>query len=252
MSLRVIIEQPALPRYRVPVYRELARRQSLDIQVRFGAGAKVPNVEPDGFEATAVPSRYIAVGRREAVWNSSCWQNAGSRSTDVLMLTWNLHHLNLVPALLRAKANGIPTILWGHGYSKRDAVWRRLVREGAARLATALLFYNHQCRDRFLAKGWPAERLHVALNTIDQDPIQRARTLWLSQPERLLGFQVEHNLVDSPVILFVSRLEPENRVDLLLQASAALRREHPRLKTVIIGDGPELPRLSRLTRVSWH
>jgi glycosyltransferase involved in cell wall biosynthesis len=39
--------------------------------------------------------------------------------------------------------------------------------------------------------------------------------------------------------LFLSRLQPENRTDLLIRATAALAREIPGLKTVIIGNGAE-------------
>jgi glycosyltransferase involved in cell wall biosynthesis len=51
------------------------------------------------------------------------------------------------------------------------------------------------------------------------------------------------------VILFVSRLHPDNRVDLLIQATAVLARELPNLKTVIIGNGEEeRARLGALAR----
>jgi glycosyltransferase involved in cell wall biosynthesis len=248
VSVRVIIEQPALAQYRVPVFRELARRPGLDLRVHYGANGKVPNAAADGFLATPVRSRYIPFGPREAVWNASCWRTAATRSADVLMLTWNLHHLNLVPALLRARANGIATVLWGHGYSKDDVAWRRLAREQAARLATALLFYNDRAKDGFIAGGWSPERLHVALNTIDQQPVQAARSAWLHEPDRLAAFRSKQGIDGRPVLLFVSRLQPENRVDLLLRASALLRQKHAGLKTVIIGKGPASDMLRRLAR----
>lgn len=50
----------------------------------------------------------------------------------------------------------------------------------------------------------------------------------------------------APVIGLVGGLRPEKRVDVLITAAARLRRELPELVTVIVGDGPERPRLEVL------
>jgi glycosyltransferase involved in cell wall biosynthesis len=182
------------------------------------------------------------MGAHEITWNASPWRSAASGS-HVLLLTWNLNHVNLVPALLRARRNGIPTILWGHGYSKRERGYRWRMRERVARLPTALLFYSEDMRRRYLERGFAPQRLHVAPNALDQTPIQRARAAWLASPDRLAAFRAAHGLA-GPLLLFVSRLKPENRLDLLLEATALLLRHHPQLVTAIIGPGDAA--LSRL------
>jgi glycosyltransferase involved in cell wall biosynthesis len=50
-------------------------------------------------------------------------------------------------------------------------------------------------------------------------------------------------------VLFVSRLHPANRVDMLIQATASLVPQIPGVKTVIVGNGePEKSRLKELAR----
>ena len=246
MTIRVIVEQPSLAKYRLPVFQELARRPGLDFTLCYSKAPTLPNVEPVGFSARFVPSWRTGMGGRRMIWNGSCWANARRGATDVLVLNWNLNHVNLVPALLRARANGIATVLWGHGYSKAEASWRRAGRHGAARLATALLFYNFSTARHFLDQGWPQERVYVALNALDQRPIEAARRAWLSQPERLAAFRREQGIEDGPVILYVSRLKPENRVDLLVRATALLRKRQPKIRTVIVGAGEQLDPLKQL------
>jgi glycosyltransferase involved in cell wall biosynthesis len=246
MTIRVIVEQPSLAKYRLPVFQELARRPDIDFTLCYSKAPTLPNVEPDGFNARFVPSWRGEVGGRRIIWNSSGWNNARAGATDVLILNWNLNHLNLVPTLLRARANGVGTILWGHGYSKSEAGWRRLGRHGAARLATALLFYNHSTARQFIDQGWPKERIYVALNALDQRPVQAARRAWLAHPERLAAFRREQGIEDGPLLLYVSRIKPENRVDLLIRATALLRRRHPKLRTAIVGTGSELDKLKAL------
>lgn len=246
-SIRVRLQQPSLRKYRVPVYRELASRPGLALRVLYGDQIDTGGAEPDGFHGEQVHLRTISLFRRTIMWHSPQWRCAIRADTDVLILSWNLHYASLIPALLRARANNVPTILWGHGYSKQEAGWRAWPREKVAGLATALMFYNHTAANRYIERGWDPQRIFVALNALDQTPIQATRSHWLAHPEELAAFRREHRLDAGPVILFVSRFEPANRVDLLIRATAQLRSQHPTLQTIIIGKGePEETRLKEL------
>jgi glycosyltransferase involved in cell wall biosynthesis len=101
-----------------------------------------------------------------------------------------------------------------------------------------LVFYNHSTAERYISKGIRASKVFVALNTIDQEPIQRAREFWLQDANRLRTFREQHRIAHDHVVLFVSRLEAANRVDLLLRATARLRESLPDLRVLIIGSGP--------------
>src|SRR4051812_47778632 len=111
MSIRVTLQQPALPTYRVPIYRELARRPGLDLHVVYGQVPNLPNVDPDGFRGTFVQQQFINLGSRSAVVHSPQIAFASKAQSDVLILSWDLHQLTLVPALLRARRAGVGTIL---------------------------------------------------------------------------------------------------------------------------------------------
>lgn len=236
--IRLIIQQPSLAQYRVPVFRELAQRPGIDLTVYYGHAVDGPaNVEPDGFAAHLVPQRRLRLGPRTALWHAPAWTSASRRRCDVLLLYWDLHYASLVPALLRAKTAGVPTILWGHGVSKREAGWRRRLRVSVARLATALLFYNHTIRRQYIDLGFDPQRLFVAPNSLDQTPIQHARQHWLDRPDDLRAFQQQHGLTDGRHILFIARLDPGRRLDLLLAAFAQLAPGHPRSKLILIGGG---------------
>jgi glycosyltransferase involved in cell wall biosynthesis len=64
------------------------------------------------------------------------------------------------------------------------------------------------------------------------------------------GRRFHDGAVEDPSVdvVFVGRLAPVKRVDLLLQALDIVRREHPLLKAVIVGDGELREPLARLTR----
>jgi glycosyltransferase involved in cell wall biosynthesis len=245
--IRLIIQQPTLAKYRVPVFQELARREQIALKLVYGSRPDLPNAEADGFDAETAPLHWYQIAGRSIFWHTPQWRYATWRTTDVLLLTWNVRYLSLLPALLRARAQGVPTILWGHGYSKQERAWRATTRSGVARLATALLFYNHSAADRYQEAGWNAKQVFVAPNCLDQQPIDAARRSWLARADQLHQFRVAQRLGDGPVILYVSRLDPTNRLDLLVEATGSLARHYPGLTIVMIGKGDaERRRLERL------
>ncbi len=237
--LWVTVVQPSLAAYRAPVYRELANRPGIDLHVLYASAPRIPNVEPEGFRGTHAPMRRIKLGPRHALWHPAQWHAAGDRQRDAVVLSWDLHYASLIPALLRARRRGVGTVLWGHGYSKTESTFRRRLRERSARLADALLLYNHHGADLYRAAGVDADRVFVALNALDQAPIQAARERWLADPDRLERFRREHGLDAGPRVLFVSRLAPANRLDLLVDAAAQLQDRHPGLQLLIVGNGDE-------------
>src|SRR5262249_23132410 len=161
--------------YRLPVFRALAEVPGMHLKVLYCRDPIVPNSSPTGFNAYRGDRRVLTLGGQELWWSDPQWKSAASPDVDVLVLSWNLHYASLVPALLRAKYHGKPTILWGHGYSKHDNALRRWPRETVANLATAILLYNYSTARHFIDIGYDPKRIFVALNALDQTPIQAAR-----------------------------------------------------------------------------
>lgn len=235
--IRLLLVQPTLAKYRAPVYKELAARPEIDLRVWYGDHYAVPNVEPDGFRAELRPLRAVTILGQEARWHGAQLEAAASTDADAVILSWSSRYLSLGPALRRARRRGLPVILWGHGYSRQETGFSLWARERIARMASALLFYESRSAQAAIDRGWPADRVFVAPNAIDQSPIQAARADWLADPGRLAGFREEHGLQGRRVLLYVSRIQPENRVDLLLDAVDRLRRTRPDVLAVLIGAG---------------
>ncbi len=245
--LRVTVVQPSLAKYRVPVFQELARRPGIELRVAYGAVQRLPNVNPDGFEAIPVKAWEGRVGGALLTVQPSEWTSCSRRRADVVVLRWSPRSATLFPALLRARAAGLPVVVWGHGYSKDPRGKRYGTRVWLAKWASAIVFYEPLTREAYIRDGWNPEKLFVALNSLDHSEIESARGWWQERPDNLAHFRCDQGLDAGPVILFLSRLLPENRADLLIMATAQLAREIPGLKTVIIGSGePEKERLNAL------
>ncbi|MEQ8768897.1 MAG: glycosyltransferase family 4 protein [Phycisphaerales bacterium] len=236
MPTRFVMTQPSLASYRLGVFRELASRPGIDFKLYYAEQPGVRNVEPEGFEAEFVAMKRLPGG---AVWYPPHLWATKRGGADVVCLPWNPYHLSVFPALRAGRRHGVGTFLWGHGYSKNERPWRATIRRWMASKADGAVFYNHAIRDRSVSEGWLAdERAFVALNALDQAPIQAARDAWLGDPGRLDAFRREHGLGEGPNIIFVSRLLPENRADLMVEAAARLKDDLPNSKFIIVGSGP--------------
>jgi glycosyltransferase involved in cell wall biosynthesis len=245
--IRLVVQQPALPHYRVPVFAELSRRSGLSLRVVHGAVPDLTNAPAAGFRAELVPTRRLRLPGRTLSWQGAQLRLARRREADVLILSWNLNYLSLVPALLRARRQGVATILWGHGYSKRESPRRRWARMRVTGLASGLLLYDRRSARRCVESGVDEARVFVAPNSLDQRPIEAAQRPW-DDPARLEEFRRSADLPRDRVVLFVSRLVAANRVDLLVQAAARLRPAFPDLRVLVIGGGPEAEPLRHLAR----
>ena len=171
-------------------------------------------------------------------WHWPQCKLATKKYSDVLIMTWNVQYLTLVPAIMRAKANGVKTILWGHGYSKNESKWKSWIRSSVGKLADALLFYNQSTADYFVEHGFNKKRIFVAPNSLDQTEIQACRQHWLSDARLLDDFRRE-NKIPGPNILFVSRLHPQNRLELLIDAVARMKTDYPTISVNVIGNGEQ-------------
>ncbi|MDX2132164.1 MAG: glycosyltransferase family 4 protein [Planctomycetota bacterium] len=248
-TIRVVIQQPCLSHYRVPVFRELASRRGLDLLVLYGDEKGITNVAPEGFRAEFVKLHDMRVAGTLVRYHAAQFSHCRRECADVVVLSWSTRYASLVPGLARARWNDLGVVLWGHGYSKAETRIRRRLRTLLPGVTDSVLFYNYTAAQDLIDTNLiRPERVFVALNTIDLSPVQAAADVWRRDPARLARFRFEHGLGAGPVVLFVSRLFAENQTDVLVRAAPALASRFPGAKVVIVGDGPDAPRLRALAK----
>lgn len=233
--IRVLMQQAAMPAFRVPFYRSLADRGTIDLTVLYGT-IDLPNVQPEGFKAEHRLVKRLPGG---LFWDAAHLARLKPGAWDALSMAWNTRYLSLFPGIRRARSLGMGVVLWGHGYSKNEGPVRARLRTRAGAMADAIVLYSESVAAGYIKRGMPKDKVFVALNSLDPTPIQAARTKILADPQRMDAFKHEHGLA-GPTILYVSRLDPNNRVPMLVEATKSLLAEFPTLKTVVIGKGPDL------------
>ncbi len=254
LPYRLVVFQPALPHYRRPFFRALARRVD-GLTLVHGAAplaGEVAHGREDGDAMAAVPVGHRRVG--PGLWMPSLWRLAADPQHDVCVFSWNSRYVHLPAAMLRARLKGRGVVLWGHGYStRRDAAGSRMLRNGLTRLAHAVVTYNRRAARGLVEAGVPADRVFVAPNALDLDPIALATRMWRRRDAELTAFRRTLDIADRPVAIHVSRLSNAAGLHTLLETWRLVVASVPRACLLIIGDGPaRADLLARVVELGLH
>jgi glycosyltransferase involved in cell wall biosynthesis len=122
-------------------------------------------------------------------------------------------------------------------------------------LADARLVYSVSVAEALRQRSAKPDEVFLALNAIDQSPIQAAKKWWLDRPAQLEQFRTHRRLHGTDLLVFLSRLRPAKNMDLLLDVMSGLVAEGRNVRLAIIGDGSERSRLEQKARelgISQH
>lgn len=247
--LRMAICQAVLPQYRIPVFNLLGAQPGVELTVF--ADERMGSLESGtgrrSFRLKSAPVAHFRLLGQDLRAQRAHFLALDPARYDLSILPWDTRYASLPAALLLARLRGMPVVLWGHGYSKRPNLLRDALRNFIGRRADAVLLYTNTVAQRLIKQhGFSPERVFVAQNALDQEAIGAARAHWLARPAELRAFAAERDLDPERTMIYVSRLEAENRVDMLIQAMTRIRAHKPGAKLVIVGDGPERQRLETL------
>jgi glycosyltransferase involved in cell wall biosynthesis len=238
------LQQRVLAAYRVPFFEHLA--QACEGGLSVCAGQPRPEeaiaVASQLQSAKTVPLRNIHIlkGRFYLCYQGGLLDWLKNWSPDALIVEANPRYLSTPAAVRWMKDRQRPVIGWGLGAPPLVgplADLRKTRRISFLRHFDALITYSRQGAEEYSALGFQVSKIFVAPNAAVPRPSQPL-------PARPAGF------AGKPNALFIGRLQARKRVDLLLQACAALPASlQPGL--VIVGDGPERKALETLARTVY-
>lgn len=239
--IRLGLQQRVLPLYRVPFFDALAECCEGGLSVFAGEPRPDEMIE----SGKSLETAQLWAARNLHLFKGQfylCWQTGWRRwlaewQPDALILEANPRYLH-IPWMSRwMRVRRRPVIGWGLGAPPAAGVfsnWRERSRRRFLTNFDILITYSRQGADEYHRMGFPPERVFVAPNAVSPRPGWK-------MPERPPVFTAK------PVILFVGRLQARKRVDLLIQACAALQGEtSPELW--IVGAGPQQPELEALAK----
>jgi glycosyltransferase involved in cell wall biosynthesis len=132
-----------------------------------------------------------------------------------------------------------PEVLRATGSMRSERIFRMMswYAKRVYRRAAAIRVISPGFRENLIAKGVPAEKIHVISNWVDTDLYKRIPPD--TELAEKLGMNGKFN------VMFAGAIGLSQGFDAVMEA-AALLREMPEVQFVFVGDGADLPRLQKI------
>jgi glycosyltransferase involved in cell wall biosynthesis len=239
IPVKLGIQQRILPTYRAPFFNLLGKNCPDGLSVLAGKPRRDEAVKPCSSLENAVlveaHNQHILSRQFYFCWQSGLLKWLDSWQPEVLILEANPRYLRTSSAVRWMHNLGRPVIGWGLGAPEPRLMlnWIGKKRSRFLQQFDALLTYSQQGLEEYRHAGFNPQRIIVAPNAVTPRPSQPLQ----SKPV---------NPLKPPIILYVGRLQPRKRVDLLLHACAALP-DALKPDLWIVGDGPARQGLMKLS-----
>ena len=252
--IRVAFVSPEPTPYRAPLLDLVAQRPELDLTVIYAARSVLSRpwaVEPAHRAVFLRGVRLLGVRpllRHDYPVTPGVFGELRRARPDVVVVSgWSTFASQAAVAWCRARRVPYVLLVESHDAGPR-AGWRRAVKgaivPAIVRRATSVLVVGSLARESVVARGADPARVRVFANTIDVGAFA-GRAAELSPRRRELRASLGLDEEDVAV-LTVARLAPEKGHDVLLRAIAAAG--DPRLRPVLVGEGPARPSLEEVAR----
>ena len=123
---------------------------------------------------------------------------------------------------------------WTHGWYGKESRIERIIKKTFLRLADGLFLYGNYAKKLLLKEGFHDAKLHVIHNSLSYN-IQ----FKLRQQMRITDVYEKHFKNSDPVLLFIGRLTPIKKLDMLIDALSKLQKRGKKYNLVFVGDGSE-------------
>ena len=246
--MNVVITQPLLTRYRLPLFRRLAAMGEWDLQVL--ASRELPWVS--NLRSVTIDESWANLDhpvRRlpgtPFAWQANMHLPASLGPGDVAVLFSELRYLSNYRLLVQGRRRRCGLIWWGHGRAKQGAVANRL-RVLLARLCDVVLLYHDNEKEMYERSGFRSDCVFATQNALDQTPISESRAQW--PDDRLRQFQQQEGISQQKVILYCGRFRDFDRLKLAIAAHKEILIHDSDCVLVFIGEGDCRPALEAFAR----
>ncbi len=244
---RIAVFQPLVPDYRAPFFEKIGSNNQIDLTIFCGCkmGSLSGNKSSIYYKQINSPTIYKNLFNIELKIQIDHLK-VDLNEYDIVIASWDSRYLTLGILILRCKLSNTPIVLWGHGYSKYGSGFRDVLRNFLGKRADSVLLYSKSTAKRLIKhSSFDQNKVFVAQNAIDHLDIQKAIKYWSGNSE-LAAFREKNDLDVNCTVIFVSRLEVDNCIDLMFPVLENIKKTMTTCKLVLVGDGDDRVRLQSI------
>lgn len=132
---------------------------------------------------------------------------------------------------------------WTHGWYGKETPIQSWIKRKFFNLFDGMLVYGDYAKNLLINQGYPAHKIHVIKNSLDYE-----NQLIIRNQLSVSDIYSSHFNNDYPTLIFLGRLTPVKRLDMILKAIYNLNQMGEYFNFVLVGDGSEKEKLIELTK----
>lgn len=239
------------PHYRAPLWDVLLNDSNWNTHFFYcddhKSGVKMIDLNKAGFVTKQEHFHKLKCYRwkdRKQVWQKGVVSQCIKGGFDYAIFLGEISRLSTWIAAIVCRLRGVHVTFWGHGLYGNESRLRLILKKTLFRLAHAHLLYERRAKELLIKQGFNPSKLYVIFNSLDYDTHKSlCHKLELLDKKEVFYFFKNPAM---PVIIFIGRLTPVKKLELLLEAVNRINQDSPKLNLVIIGDGPERKKLEKM------
>lgn len=245
---KVVIYQHRLLHYRRSFFEQLkvkCNSEGIELELVCGQPSKTEQLKRDTSSlhwAETKKNRYLRIGKTDVLWQPL---SKNHLNADLVITIQENRIISNYFIIALAKITNQKIAFWGHGLnlqSKNPNGLRERWKRSLVKTADWWFGYTNHTKTYLTSVGFDPKKVTVLNNAIDTTEFKNH--LHAIKPETLLDLRKQYGIKEgSQVALFCGSLYADKKLDLLVEACDRIKLKLKNFHIVIIGDGPQKPRL---------
>jgi len=237
VPVRVVLVQPVIPAYNIPVYEAMAKLDGIDFTVWADLQSKSQLNQYDKrhhqFVAKHLPSKMIG----GFVIRPGLLKRLVAERPDIVILNGNQRDISDALAMPLCRLIGCGVAVWNMFHRIGPKLWwSELFMRYAGWMSHLLLCYGERGRSEQLRRGTSPDKIRVISTAIDERSIINVRDS--IGKDEVKEFIESQDLAGKHILLHIVRLTEIKRPDLMVNYYARLLQTRDDVELVWIGGGP--------------
>ena len=242
--MRLLIVQPYVPSYRVPLFtamKEELSARGIDLMIAAAESSDVQRARGDDYTSLSADfqlrNRQLRLAGREFLWRN-LGPTLRTYRPDFLIVEQAIKNVESLRPLLSQQFDGGPQVaMWGQGrsYSSNESQTLTQIKRWLTHRASWFFAYTPMGAEYVVSRGFPQDRVTVLWNSNDTKSL-RSDMASLTN-EDVWKFRKKWNLQPGKTGLFLGGVDQRKGISFLLESSRLIADSVPGFKLLIAGAG---------------
>lgn len=234
---------PYAPKYREPIYQLMDRELDVDW---FFCGNAERNLKL--FDYSLLKRCDLSMREEKVIGPITEYKGMDKlhlERYDAIIVPGAVRSFPVWKIVMKYRSPHTKVYAWTHGWYGRENRWQKALKRFFFHRFDGILLYGNYARELMIREGFAPEKLILIYNSLDYD-----KQVSLRKSLQQGDIYRSHFGNDYHTLIFLGRLTEEKRLDLLINAVAALDKKGEHYNIVLVGDGQERDKLEALAKQS--